>query len=397
MGTRASELSAKAVTFAVCLRLSGMDTTAVLSPASVQKKLRSRSSALAATESVVTLRPRLGETPSLFVKRLADELNEREAAILMLMVYGAVESGVEFESELRRCFSGAHFPLMWVDGASCTGEKIAGVQVFVAKKSVELHRVTLGGRVVGTVFEDGGARHCLLGGLMPRDVTLAWPDQVPTLLADAARALASVGFGYGDLARTWFYNDDILAWYDDFNRARTGFYRQQRFATGSLPASTGISARNPCGAALTFGGWAVIPASAGASMREVASPLQCPAPAYGSSFSRAMEIVSGGRRRLLVSGTASIEPGGKTVWQGDTARQIDLSMKVVEAILASRQLGFGDVTRATAYFKHADDVALFESWCAARGLDRLPVVPLHCDICRDDLLFEIELDACVAI
>ena len=54
------------------------------------------------------------------------------------------------------------------------------------------------------------------------------------------------------------------------------------------------------------------------------------------------------------------------------------------------------MTRATAYFKHAGDVALFESWCAGRGLDLLPVVPLHCDICRDDLLFEIELDACVA-
>jgi enamine deaminase RidA (YjgF/YER057c/UK114 family) len=115
------------------------------------------------------------------------------------------------------------------------------------------------------------------------------------------------------------------------------------------------------------------------------------------AFSRAMETVSVGRIRMLVSGTASIEPGGKTVWLGDTASQIDLSMKVVEAILASRQMAFGDVTRATAYFKHAGDVALFETWCAARGLDRLPVVPLHCDICRDDLLFEIELDACVAI
>jgi len=331
-----------------------------------------------------------------FVKRLAEEVGDHGAAVLMLMIYGAVELSSEVEGALWRHFEEGVFPVFWVEGASCTGEKIAGVQAFVVGKTVELQRLTVGGRVVGTVFSDGGARHCLLGGILPPNLTLARPEQVRELFADATSALAGAGFSYGDLARTWFYNNNILAWYDDFNHVRTGFYRSQHFATGSLPASTGISARNPRGAALTFGGWAVVPNSSDATVREVASPLQCPAPAYGSSFSRAMEIVSGGRRRVLVSGTASIAPGGKTVWLGDTAKQIELSMDVVEAILKSRGLGFGDVTRATAYFKHAVDLQLFENWCARRELTKMPVIPVHSDICRDELLFEIELDACVS-
>jgi enamine deaminase RidA (YjgF/YER057c/UK114 family) len=374
-----------------------MDTTSVLASPFALPKNFPRSRVATAAESVVTLIPRRGEAIASFVERLAEEIGGRNAAILMLMIYGSSEASAEVEDELCRRFGGEDFPLTWVDGASCTGEKIAGAQAFVVGKTVKLQRISVGGRVVGTAFSDSGARHCLLGGLLPRAVALARPEQVQELLADAAGALASAGFGYGDLVRTWFYNDDLLAWYDAFNQVRTGFYRGQTFAAGSLPASTGISARNPRGAALIFGGWAVVPVSTGTVVREVASPLQCPAPVYGSSFSRAMEIVSGGRRRVLVSGTASIEPGGKTAWLGDAASQIDLSMKVVEAILKSSGLGFGDVTRATAYFKNADDVVLFKSWCAARGWERLPVVPLHCDICRDDLLFEIEVDACVNV
>ena len=373
-----------------------MDTTSVLVSSVVQTKIQVPSLVQIGMETVITVVPRRGESTKVFVKRMADEIDEHDAAVLMLMLYGAVEVCDEVERELRHCFDGEKFPLLWVDGASCTGEKIAGAQVFLIGKTTKLQRITIGGRVVGTAYNDSGARHCLLAGLLPRNVNQARPEQVQELFADATSALASVGFAYGDLARTWFYNDDILAWYGDFNQVRTEFYRKQRFATGSLPASTGISARNPNGAALTFGGWAVVPVSTGSTVREEASPLQCPALAYGSSFSRAMEIVSGGRRRVLVSGTASIEPGGKTVWIDDARKQIDLSMEVVEAILKSCGLGFGDVTRATAYFKHATDVSLFETWCEEHKLSEMPVVPVHCDICRGDLLFEIELDACVS-
>jgi enamine deaminase RidA (YjgF/YER057c/UK114 family) len=98
-------------------------------------------------------------------------------------------------------------------------------------------------------------------------------------------------------------------------------------------------------------------------------------------------------RRLLVSGTASIEPGGKTVWQGDIAKQIDLTMEVVEAILRSRGMGFADITRANAYCKRPEYLPYFRAWQQAHGAVAMPALPIHCDICRDDLLFEIEVDA----
>jgi enamine deaminase RidA (YjgF/YER057c/UK114 family) len=98
-------------------------------------------------------------------------------------------------------------------------------------------------------------------------------------------------------------------------------------------------------------------------------------------------------RRLLVSGTASIAPGGQTAHVGDPRRQIELTMEVVEAILRAREMTLADTTRATVYFKSAADLPLFAAWCARHSCDTLPAVHACCDICRDDLLFEIELDA----
>jgi enamine deaminase RidA (YjgF/YER057c/UK114 family) len=280
----------------------------------------------------------------------------------------------------------------WVEGASCDGSPLAGVQAF-AIAGADLQRVVVNGQVVGSVFEDGGARHCLLGGLGPTDPAQPRATQAQQTFENFETALARAGFTLADVARTWFFNDDILAWYGDFNRVRTAHYARTLFHMGSLPASTGVEGYNPAGAACVMGAWAVQPLDGATRVAEVGSPLQCPAPAYGSSFSRAMEIASGGRRRVLVSGTASIAPGGETLWPGDTGKQIEQTMEVIAAILRTREMDFGDVTRATAYFKHRTDIGLFEKWLQDNRLQTMSYVPVHCDICRDDLLFELEVDA----
>jgi enamine deaminase RidA (YjgF/YER057c/UK114 family) len=253
--------------------------------------------------------------------------------------------------------------------------------------------ITLNGQVVGSVFEEGAMRHCLLGGLGPGPSSASRPDQFRQTLGNLEAALDQAGFSLGDVVRTWFYLDELLSWYSAFNQARTQAYSRVKFRSGSLPASTGISGRNPAGTALVVGAWALQPLHSSARIAEVPSPLQCPAPAYGSSFSRAMEISSPGGRRLLISGTASVAPGGQTLWLGNVRRQIDLTMEVVESILTSRGLGFSDLTRATAYFKHRADIPALAAWCAARELLSLPFIAAQCGICREELLFELEADA----
>ena len=343
---------------------------------------------------VLTGRLAPGEPVAAVFQRLAADLAAQEAELLSLMIYGSLSAKREIDHAMQDHFGAVQWPVTWIEGADCDGLPLAGVQAF-AVSGCAVTRLRLGTRVVGSVYEDGEARHCLLGGLGPTSVLLEPGAQVQQLLGNLEWALGLADFALSDVVRTWFYNDDIVPWYGDFNRVRSAHYGRIKFRTGSLPASTGIGARNPAGAALVAGAWAVQPLDGGSCAQEIGSPLQCPAPAYGSSFSRAMEIHSGGARRLLISGTASIHPGGATAWIDNPKKQVDLTMEVIGAILQSRGMTFHDVTRATGYFESPAFKAHFTAWLADRDLSAMPVISTHCDVCRADLLFELELDAVV--
>ena len=268
-----------------------------------------------------------------------------------------------------------------ISTAPCGG----GMQLMAAT-GAEPAPLVLRDRVVGYLIEDSGASHCFLGGLRPGDPGASREQQTEEVFSTIEEALALAGLNFGHVVRTWFYNEKILDWYLEFNRVRTGFF--QRHAIRRMPASTGIGAPNPAGTALVAKAAAV--RFGDGEIRVCHSPLQCDAFAYGSAFSRAIEVADSRSRTLYVSGTASIEPGGQSIHQGDPSGQIALTMDVVRAILDEAGMRLEDTTRAVAYFRDPAHIPLWEKYC--RDLPLLPSVSLGCYVCRDDLLFEIELD-----
>jgi enamine deaminase RidA (YjgF/YER057c/UK114 family) len=325
------------------------------------------------------------------MRRVAESVVANRAVIVGMFAFASLEQQPDVCAALRKALGEIHWPILWVQGKPCAGEPLAGLQIF-ALKEIRVERITCRGKIVGTIYEQAGMRQCLLADIAPHIPRATRGQQADEIFRAMAEILEGAGFAMGDVVRTWFYNEDILAWYPEFNRIRSQFYSRIPFRSASAPASTGVAGRNPHGTALTSAVWAVQPLDASVQAEEVASPLQCPALAYGSSFSRALEVTSTAARRLFISGTASIAPAGETLWRGNARWQIDQTMQVVEAILASRGYALADLNRAIAYFKHGADAPLFAEWCAARGVS-IPFIPIECDICRDDLLFEIEADA----
>ena len=311
-----------------------------------------------------------------------------DATVLSQFVFG----GEKFHGEAVALMGGADWPITWLHGDGCSGENLAGAQA-LAISGTDVRRVTLDGRVVGSAYADADADYCYLGGVLPADLARSRPEQARSVFERLEAALATVGMNFHNVARTWLYNENILAWYGDFNQVRTAFFNERKVFDHLIPASTGIGASNPAGAALVAGLIAIRPKHAGVRIFAVPSPLQCPATAYRSSFSRAVEVQYPDRRHLYISGSASIEPGGKTIYVGDVDKQIAFTMVVAEAILGSRGMHWADTTRMIAYFKDMKDAPRFGAYCRERGLAPLPAVLSHTAICRDDLLFEIELDA----
>ncbi|MCL2104984.1 MAG: hypothetical protein FWH21_08035 [Kiritimatiellaeota bacterium] len=261
----------------------------------------------------------------------------------------------------------------------------------------ETRLIRRNGHTAGICYEDAHAEYCLLTGVLPPDLTAPRPDQTTAVFEGIEDALKDAGMTFANVARTWLYMDKILEWYDPFNRARDAFFRSRGVYDTLVPASTGIGSANLCGAAITACAIAVKPKGGGVTIEAIPSPLQCAALQYGSSFSRAVEIGTPDYRTLLVSGTASIEPGGATAYVDDVEKQIQLTMDVIGAILTSRGMGWADTTRAVMYLKKPEYMNPWQDWLRANGLTSMPLITVEADVCRDDLLVEVELDAIKAV
>lgn len=283
-------------------------------------------------------------------------------------------------------------PITWVCPISDESPHLGGVYLQVAVDAA-VTPVQLDGRLVGSVIRTPEAVEFIAAGIGPADPHAEAPHQARQTFERMEQALELAGMDFSNVVRTWLFLDDILSWYREFNAVRTAFFTERGVFDGMVPASTGIGGPNPDGWAIMTGLLAVKPLSDRVGAQAVPSPLQCPAPKYGSSFSRAVEVNMGDHRRLLISGTASIGPDGNTVHIGDIAGQVARTMEVVGAILESRGMGWGDVTRAIAYVLDPADAQAFERYRREHDLMDLPVLTAHDTICRADLLFELELDA----
>ncbi len=336
--------------------------------------------------------PEKGDTFSSVLEKLAAAVREANAQIITLEVFGGLGSGRQQREVVRNAFGDAAFPVTWVEESSGDASKVAGVQAW-AISGVPVLPILFNSTVLGNYFDLPSGRYCRLGGITPPDTLLTQKEQSSAVFRRMDEALRLCDMQFTQVMRTWFFNHHLLDWYDAFNAARDAFFREKQMFQHVVPASTGIEGGNAAGAALEAGALAVIPADDNVTVCAVPSPLQCAALEYGSTFSRAAEIREPGLRRLFISGTASISPDGKTQFDGDIDAQIKRTMEVVSSILHFRGMDLSCTTRALTYFKHAEHIPAFDAWRTANNIPDIPTIRIHNDVCRHDLLFEIELDA----
>jgi enamine deaminase RidA (YjgF/YER057c/UK114 family) len=244
---------------------------------------------------------------------------------------------------------------------------------------------------VGCRFEDDDANYYMLK-ILPNDIKVSQFEQTQNIFNKSQTILHALGCDFSNTIRTWLFADDILAWYSDLNKARNHFFEQHDIFNKLVPASTGIGVANYYGIAMAVQVFAVKPKNNNASTQIVNSPLQCPALNYKSSFSRAVKFSTSDHSRLYISGTASIDMAGKTVFLNDTKAQLEFTMQVVDAILTEAGMNWTNAVSSMAYFKYKEDFGLFDDYCRTQNV-KIPHIKVNADVCRDDLLFELELEA----
>jgi enamine deaminase RidA (YjgF/YER057c/UK114 family) len=128
------------------------------------------------------------------------------------------------------------------------------------------------------------------------------------------------------------------------------------------------------------------------------------APDYASSFSRGLAVdAAAGQRTLWLSGTASIDESGRTVYPGDLRAQQWRTYRNLTRLLESQGADWSDIVRTSCYLR--DIERDYDAFNAVRtlffrclALDPLPAsTGIQARLCRSDLLVEIEAFAIVRV
>jgi len=111
------------------------------------------------------------------------------------------------------------------------------------------------------------------------------------------------------------------------------------------------------------------------------------------SFARGTSLTVGGRRCYFVSGTASIL-GHQSVHEQDLKQQIKTTQKNILQLIAQSGLSASDISSLRVYLRNPEDLPGCRK-LVEEAFPHADTVYLHADICRAELLVEIEC-ICVA-
>ena len=294
-------------------------------------------------------------------------------------IYGDYDDGVE--------------PAWLVVPEGMNGQ-IAGIQMH-ALSSEEAPKILLwSGKPCGRIVQAGDCKYLTISCIQAPEAGQA-TNQAKIMLEKAEDVLKQVGGDMYSVPRTWMWLRDILSWYDDFNLVRNDFFAERGLISdgigNKMPASTGIGVSPGNGASCGMDLVAVI--GSGKSIEYLdAGGNQNSALKYGSAFSRASRLVRPSGSTVFISGTASIDTDGKTTNTGDASKQIETTINNVRAVLNEMQCRDEDVVQAIAYCKTTEIEKLFWSQWSDLVWPSLTVIA---DVCRDDLLFEMEATAAI--
>lgn len=281
---------------------------------------------------------------------------------------------------------------------------VLGAGAAVVEESWQADQTLLSGQSEGIVWSRAGN---LLYGVIELDESLfaAAPAATPLQAAsnEAYRRIFRLleAQQLPHLWRVWNYLADItgeshgLERYRQFNIGRQdAFLEFSRVATGNVPAACAIGlAESPLSIAFMAGNQPAVPVE---NPRQV-SAYHYPA-AYGPrspTFSRAALVYLPGQEILFISGTASII-GHQTVHPGDVVGQCCEALTNVAAVVAeANRLGRStpyalNELSYRVYVRHAGDFPAVRETLSPLIGAKAEVVYLQADICRADLLLEIE-------
>jgi len=295
-------------------------------------------------------------------------------------------------------------PLSYIDGQPVSGNPISSITVYTITagegSSVSYLKDPQRTRNWAAIVEDSFGRQLYGFNLFAMNEGNA-AAEMDHVFSQVNQLLAQASFSSDTITRTWIYLDRLLEDYQVLNERRKHFFQQVGvdFSAGSgkLPASTCIEGRSKKNARITIDLYCLEQGTDNEfGISRLYNPLQNEAEGeqylYKPTFSRGISIQRDNVLEVQISGTASINDKGETVFIDDPYQQIFVTLTNVEALLNQRGLALKDIKQSTCFFKKPEYYQYYLDVLNQMNLDSLSISDTFviADVCRDNLLFEID-------
>lgn len=248
------------------------------------------------------------------------------------------------------------------------------------------------------VLKNADGRFLFAGGFHSDIRAFNIQQQAVEVFRLASEVLHREGFLVDDIIRQWNYIERITDYdgtdqhYQMFNNVRSNFYKKVAWTTG-YPAATGIGTN--LGGVLVDMDAAVFTRS-GCFATPIDNKLQIAAHAYSSQvleaaheqketpkFERAKSMTFDDRRIIYISGTAAIR-GEESLEGVGLERQLHTTMENITQLI-----GDAPLKMLRVYLKEKSDYKEAYELLSNYNLN-IPISYLCADVCRNELLIEIE-------
>ena len=339
-------------------------------------------------------------------EQMAEELFTRlpeEGDIVRLVFFGAPDGNREYEEQremlrkqVRSWFADKEPVLNYVAQPPLEGGLVMEVHSYSPDKDDKISYKSYEGTAY-VLVENANGRFLFSGGWQA-DLSSDIYTQSKEVFRKMKELLEKESFPIDSIVRQWNYIERITALenngqhYQMFNNARSEFYSSARWKNG-YPAATGIG--SACGGVLVDFD-AVQFLQSVCYCTPIDNKLQVAAHAYSEQvllaadnrrttpkFERAKSMTFGNRRMVYISGTAAIR-GEESLEGVGVERQLEITLENIAQLT-----GEAKIRMLRVYLKNVEDYAAVKR-CLSAYEAQIPISYLRTDVCRDELLIEIE-------
>ncbi len=350
------------------------------------------------------------------IDHLISQLSDK-SRIISLTFFGTTSEDRYFteltviKSAIQASFSSESPLITYVAQPLCTAEEMAVEAIFLSEAGApatlqfkQLHGVRY------VVCESAESRFLMVEGVTGNSFSDSVAQQSAEVFRKIESILASENIPVQNIVRQWNYIGRITEIaeqaqnYQAFNDTRARFYEKTLWQAG-YPAATGIG-MSCNGVVVSLVAVATNPS---VKICPIDNPLQIPAFAYSAEqligqssapkltpkFERAKVVQTQSGSICYVSGTAAIR-GEKSMTNVNAAQQTLQTIENIERLISADNLtrqGVADtqlnLSGLRIYLKHWDDFGEIREVVNTHWAN-IPAVYLQADVCREELLLEIE-------